>query len=379
MSTSVVVAGFVRSPFTPAGKGQLARIRPDDVAAQVVAALVGRCGLDPCAIEDLIVGCAFPEAEQGLNVARTIGLLAGLPATAAAATVNRLCGSSMQAVHMAAGAVAMGAGDAIICAGVESMTRVPMPGFNPLPHPGLSQSMPGTAMAMGETAELLAKTCGVGRKEQDGFAAASHRRAAAAVAAGRFAEELVAIRDRGRLIDWDGCIRSETREATLADLPPAFAAAGSVTAGNTSPLSDGAAALLVCSEDFAERAALKPLARLRAVAVAGCAPELMGLGPIAATHKALARAGLQMSDIDVVELNEAFAVQAIACMRELGIDPDRVNVDGGAIALGHPLGATGIRIVGKAAAILARTGGEFALATQCIGGGQGIATILESL
>ena len=372
--TEAVIAGYVRSPFTPAGKGGLARIRPDDLAAAVVAELVRRTGVPPADLEDLIVGCAFPEGEQGLNVARTIGFLAGLPEGIAATTVNRYCGSSMQAIHMAAGAIASGAGDAFICCGVESMTRVPVMGFNPMPHPGLAKSAPGAYMSMGCTAEEVARRYAISRADQDDFAAASQAKVARARADGHFVNEIVSVSG----VDADGCPRPETTAASLATLAPAFESGGSVTAGSSSPLTDGAAAVLVTSETYARAHGLACLARIRSFAVAGCAPEVMGMGPVPASRKALARAGLTVADLDVVELNEAFAAQALACLRELGLDPAKVNLDGGAIALGHPLGATGARITGKAAALLKRTGGRFALASQCIGGGQGIATILEA-
>jgi acetyl-CoA acyltransferase len=375
----VVIAGYARSPFTFAKKGALARVRPDELLAQVVAGLVQRTKVDPAEIEDVIVGCAMPEGEQGLNVARLASFLAKLPVTTAATTVNRFCGSSMQAMHMAAGAIQLDAGEAFICAGVESMTRVPMMGFNPMPHPGLVKDYPQALASMGQTAENVAKKHQVTRQQQEDFAVASHQKAAAAQGAGKLAAEIVAI-DGGKAgtVAEDGCIRPETTAAALAELKPAFDAEGSVTAGTSSPLTDGAAALLVCTEDYAKRNKLPILARLKSIAVAGCAPEIMGMGPVAATQKALHRAGLKARDIDVVELNEAFASQAIACMRELGLDEARVNLDGGAIALGHPLGATGARITGKAAALLSREGKRYALATQCIGGGQGIATILEA-
>ncbi len=376
---NVVIAGFVRSPFTFAKKGELAKVRPDEIAAQVVDALVSRTGVPADDLEDVIVGCAFPEGEQGLNVARLIAFRAGLPQGVGAVTVNRFCGSSMTSVHMAAGAVQMNAGEAFVCAGVESMTRVPIMGFNPLPHPGLYDTYPQAYMGMGETAENVAKRWEISRAEQEAFAVESHRRAAAAQAEGRFDAEIVPIRDRGLTVERDGCVRPDTTPDSLAVLKPAFDAEGSVTAGTSSPLTDGAAAVLVCSEDYAARKGLTPLARIRAIAVAGCAAEIMGIGPIAATNKALARAGLTVADLDVIELNEAFASQALACIRDLGLDPAKVNLDGGAIALGHPLGATGARITGKAAQILKRTGGRYALATQCIGGGQGIATILEAV
>jgi acetyl-CoA acyltransferase len=377
--TNVVIAAYRRSPFHFAGKGELAKARPDEMAATVARALVESAGIDPAAIEDIIVGCAFPEGEQGLNVARLIGFLAGLPQGAAAVTVNRFCGSSMQAVQQAAGAIKLGAGEAFLCAGVESMTRVPIMGFNPMPHPGLVEHMPQAYISMGETAENVAELHQVPRRAQEEFAAASHRKAAAAQAEGRFAEEIVPIDAGGKMVDRDGCIRADTTPETLAGLKPAFREGGTVTAGTSSPLTDGAAAVIVCSEDFAKTNGLEPLARIRSVAVAGCAPEIMGMGPEAASRKALSRAGLTVRDIDVVELNEAFASQAIACMRELGLDEAKVNLDGGAIALGHPLGASGARILGKAAQLLKRSGGRHALATQCIGGGQGIATVLEAV
>ncbi len=375
--SDIVIAGYARSPFHLATKGALARVRPDDLAAQVVRGLIERTGIKPEDIEDLILGCAFPEAEQGLNVARLIGLLADLPLTVGGMTVNRFCGSSMQAIHIAAGAIAMGAGEAFVCAGVESMSRVPMMGYNPLPNPALAEKSPGAYMGMGDTAENVARQWQIPRADQEAFAVESQRKAAGAQQAGQFSEEIVPIRVNGRAVAQDGCIRPDTTAEGLAALKPAFDAAGTVTAGTASPLTDGASAVLVCSEAYAERAGLSPLARLRGIAIAGCQPEIMGIGPVQASRKAFARAGIEARDLDVIELNEAFASQSIACIRDLGLDAARVNLDGGAIALGHPLGATGARIVGKAASLLAREGGRYALATQCIGGGQGIATVLE--
>ena len=375
----VVITEYVRSPFTFANKGELVKVRPDDLAAQVVRALVARSGVKVEDIEDLILGCAFPEGEQGFNAARLIGFIAGLPQSVAGTTVNRFCGSSMQSIHMAAGAIQMGAGEAFICAGVESMTRVPMTGFNPMPNPALYQSMPAAYMGMGETAENVAKKYELSRAEQEAFAELSHRKAAAARSAGKLSDEIVPI-DTGRgVVEQDGCIRPETTAEGLAGLRPAFSQDGTVTAGTSSPLTDGASATLVCSEAYAQAHGLKPLAAIKSIAVAGCAPEIMGIGPVAATRKALQRAGLEAADLDIIELNEAFASQSLACIRDLGLDPERINLDGGAIALGHPLGATGARITGKAAALLQREGKALALATQCIGGGQGIATILEAL
>jgi len=378
METAVVIAGYARSPFHFAHKGALTRVRPDTLAAQVVRGLIERTGVDPEAIEDLIVGCAFPEGEQGLNVARLIGFLADLPLGVPGVTVNRFCGSSMQAIHMAAGAIQLGAGEAFICAGIESMSRIPMAGFNPMLNAALTERFPAAYMSMGETAENVAEKYGIPRKRQDELAVESHRRAAAAQAEGRLRDEIVPIRHGNHVIEADGCIRPDTSAAALAGLKPAFKTDGSVTAGTASPLTDGAAAVLVTTEAFAKAHGLTPLARLRSVAVAGCAPEIMGIGPVAASRKALERAGVTVKDLDVIELNEAFASQALACLDELGLDAARTNIDGGAIALGHPLGATGARITGKAAQILKREGKSLALASQCIGGGQGIATVLEA-
>jgi acetyl-CoA acyltransferase len=375
---NVVIAGYARSPFTLANKGALTRVRPDDLAAQVVAALINRTNVKPEDVEDLIVGCAFPEGEQGFNVARLIGLLSGLPQSVGGMTVNRFCGSSMSSLHIAAGQIAIGAGDVFIAAGVESMTRVPMLGFNPLPNPVL-QAKQHAYISMGDTAENVAGKWRISREEQEAFAVRSQQRAAAAVKAGHLSAEIVPIVTKTGTVDTDGCIRPDTTAAGLAALKPAFSQNGTVTAGTSSPLTDGASALLVCSEAYADKNGLTPLARVVSVAVAGCAPDIMGIGPVGASKKALARAKLDISAIDVVELNEAFASQALACARDLGIRDETLNIDGGAIALGHPLGATGARIIGKAASLLQRVSGRYALATQCIGGGQGIATILERI
>ncbi len=376
---SVVIAGYARSPFAFAHKGELTKVRPDDLLARVIAALVERTGANPQDVEDVIVGCSFPEGEQGMNVARTISFLAKLPLTAAATTVNRYCGSSMQAIHQAAGAIQMGAGELFICGGVELMTRVPIMGFNPMPNAALKDFYPEAYCSMGVTAENVAKKYGIPRADQEALAAASHAKAAEAQAAGRLSDEIVGIQSPAGLVDRDGCIRPGTTVEGLSGLKPAFTADGSVTAGTSSPLTDGASAVLVTTEEYAKANGLPILAKIRSIAVAGCAPELMGLGPIPSTQKALARAGLSIKDIDIIEINEAFSSQAIACMRDLDIDLAKVNLDGGALALGHPLGATGARITGKAASLLKREGKQFALATQCIGGGQGIATILEAV
>jgi len=377
---NVVIAGYCRSPFTPAQKGQLAKVRPDDLVAQVIKGLINDTGVNPGDIEDLILGCAFPEGEQGMNLARLIVHLAELPMTIAGTTLNRFCGSSMQAIHNAAGAIQMNAGEVFICAGVESMSRVPMGGFNYLPNPGLYKAYPQAYIGMGETAENLALQYHIDRLAQETFAIASQQKAGAAQQNGLFATEIIPIkRADGETVQYDGCIRADSTLQALAELPPAFLKNGSVTAGTSSPLTDGAAAVLVCSEKYADLHGLEKLARIRAIAVSGCAPEIMGIGPVSATQKALKRAGLTLQNIDIVELNEAFAAQSLAVLKELPISLEKLNLDGGAIALGHPLGASGARITGKAASLLKRENKQFALATQCIGGGQGIATILEAI
>ncbi len=379
MSPRPVICGYRRSPFHAAGRGALARTRPDELLAAVVRDLVASTGIDPGWVEDLIVGCAFPEAEQGFNIGRQVVTLAGLPITTAGVTVNRWCGSSMSAIHMAAGAIASGAGEMFICAGVESMSRVPMPGFNPMPNPRQMEDYPQAYMGMGETAENLAKRHDIPRIEQERYALQSHQRAAAASAAGHFAEEIVPILTDAGEVAADGTIRVGSTAEDLAKLSPAFLAEGTITAATSSPLTDGAAAVLIASEDAARAAGLPIWARLRAMAVVGCESSIMGIGPVPATKKALGRAHLELEDIDIIELNEAFAAQVLAVKAELGLDEAKLNLDGGAIALGHPLGASGARITGKAASLLRREGKSLALATACIGGGMGIATVLEAV
>lgn len=376
---NVVIAGYARSPFHFAHKGLLAKVRPDDLAAQVVRGLIDRTGVNVDDIEDLILGCAFPEGEQGLNMARLVVLMAGLPISVAGTTINRFCGSSMQSIHNAAGAIQMNAGEVFICAGVESMSRVTMGGFNPMPNPALLESNPAAYISMGETAENVGKEFNIGREEQEQFAVLSQQKAADAQSLGKLEQEIVPIQMNGLTVDTDGCLRPGTSAEDLAGLKLAFDENGSVTAGTSSPLTDGAAATLVCSEAYAQENGLEPIARIKSIAVSGCKPETMGLGPIFASRKALARAELSADAIDVVEINEAFATQSIASVRDLGLDIDKVNIDGGAIAIGHPLGATGARITGKAAQLLKREGGRYALSTQCIGGGQGIATVMETV
>ncbi len=376
---NVVIAGYARSPFHFAHKGLLAKVRPDDLAAQVVRGLIDRTGVNVDDIEDLILGCAFPEGEQGLNMARLVVLMAGLPISVAGTTINRFCGSSMQSIHNAAGAIQMNAGEVFICAGVESMSRVTMGGFNPMPNPALLETNPAAYISMGETAENVGKEYNIDRAEQEQFAVLSQQKAADAQSLGKLEREIVPIQMNGLTVDTDGCLRPGTSAEDLAGLKLAFDENGSVTAGTSSPLTDGAAATLVCSEAYAQENGLEPIVRIKSIAVSGCKPETMGLGPIFASRKALARAELSADAIDVVEINEAFATQSIASVRVLGLDIDKVNIDGGAIAIGHPLGATGARITGKAAQILKREGGRYALSTQCIGGGQGIATVMETV
>lgn len=375
MQKPVVICGFKRSPMHFAMKGDLAKVRPDDIAAQLVRNLVDSSKVKEEDLEDLIMGCAFPEAEQGFNLARIVVSHAKLPNSVGGVTVNRFCGSSMTSVHNAAGMIQMGAGEAFICAGVESMSRIPMGGFNPMPNPALFEHYPQAYMSMGETAENLAKKYEISRAEQEEFAVSSHKKAAAAAQNGKFDDEIVPIGD----VTADGTIRPDSSVEGLSNLKPAFLSDGTVTAGTSSPLTDGAAAVLVCSEEYADKHGLEKLARVKSVAVAGCAAEIMGIGPVPAVHKALERASLSVNDIDLWELNEAFAAQSLSVLKELNIDASKVNLDGGAIALGHPLGASGARITGKAASLLKREGKKYAIATMCIGGGQGVATVLEAI
>ena len=374
-----VIAGYARSPFTPAKKGGLARVRPDDIAATVINGLIEETGIDPSLIEDLIVGTAFPEAEQGFNVARMITFLTKLPETVPGVTINRFCGSSMQAIHDAVGRISMGSGSAFIAGGIESMTRIPMTGYNPMPNPKLGSEYPTAFTSMGITAENLAEKYGITREDQERFAIESQSRASQARESGALDSEIIPVETDEGTISEDGCIRPATNPEALSGLRPAFLSDGTVTAGTSSPLTDGAAFVLVCSEEFAEENGLKAMARVVSSAVTGCPPEIMGIGPVEATKKALSRAGLSIDQIDIIELNEAFAAQSLAVTEELGLDLSKVNIEGGAIALGHPLGASGARITGKASQLLSKNDGKYALATMCVGGGQGIATVLERI
>ncbi len=394
------IVASLRTPFGRYG-GSLATVRPDDLAAAVIRALVERSGIDPGLIEDVILGCANQAGEDNRNVARMAALLAGLPVEVAGLTVNRLCGSGLQAVNSAAHAIAAGDGDVFVAGGVESMSRAPYAMLKPeaafergtheLVDTTLGWRFVNPALAashhpysMGETGENVAERLGVSREDQDAFALASQRRAVAAMAEGRYADQLVPISVPQRkgepiVVEADEHPRPDTTAEALARLRPAFREGGTVTAGNSSGINDGASATLVVEAGRAGSLGLRPMARVVATAVAGVDPAVMGLGPIPATRKALGRAGLTVADLDLVELNEAFASQSVACLRELGLDPDRVNVDGGAIALGHPLGASGGRLITSLVHALRRTGGRYGLATMCIGVGQGIATIVERI
>lgn len=374
-----VIAGYVRTPFHFAKKGALAKVRPDDLAVVAIKALLAKTGVKPEDIEDLLLGCAFPEGEQGINIARAVALLAGLPKSVGGATLNRWCASSMSTIHMAAGSIAAGSGQVFIAGGVESMTRVPMGGFNPMPNPAMDKGDLAAYMSMGLTAENVAKKYQISRADQEAFAVNSHMKAAKAWADGNYADEVTSVDANGVTVDKDGCIRPDTSAEALAGLKPAFDAEGSVTAGTSSPLTDGATATLVTSEGYAKANGLPVLARIKGMAVTGCEPAIMGIGPVPATQKLLDRHGLKVDDVDIFELNEAFASQSLAVQRDLSIPDEKINIDGGAIALGHPLGASGARITGKAALLLKREGKGLAVSTLCVGGGQGVSTLLEAV
>jgi 3-oxoadipyl-CoA thiolase len=396
VSREVWVIDAVRTPIGRVG-GRLANVRPDDLAALALRAIVDRTGITPSAIDDVYMGAANQSGEDNRNVARMAVLLAGLPIEVPGVTINRLCGSSLQAINSAAQAIAFGEGDVMLAGGVESMTRAPyvLPKSDAafgrrqrlfdtvLGWRMINPKMPEEwTIALGETAERVAERYGIGRAEQDRFALESQRRYAAAMERGAFADEIcpVPLPDSAgdaAVMAHDEHPRPETTFEVLGTLKPSFKSGGTVTAGNSSGINDGAAAALLCEAEAARRFGLTPLARFVACASAGVAPDVMGLGPIPATRKALVRARLEVSDLDLIEINEAFAAQALACMRELGFDPARTNVNGGAIALGHPLGASGARIVATLLHELRRRAGRYGLATMCVGVGQGVATVFE--
>jgi acetyl-CoA acyltransferase len=379
-----VIVASVRTAVGKAPKGTLRQTRPDDLAAAAIRAALERVpALGPERVEDVVLGCAMPEAEQGMNVARQAALLAGVPSAAAAMTVNRFCASGLQAIALAARAIEAGEADAIVAGGTESMSLIPMGGHKIAPNPTLIDTYPDTYLGMGITAENVARKYGIGREDADRFSLESHRKAAAAIDAGRFKDEIVPLTvdldgTRGTF-DTDEGPRRDTDLAALARLKPAFAADGLVTAGNASQMSDGAAATVLVSSRTARELGLRPIARLVAYAVAGVPPELMGIGPVEAIPKALRQAGLAQADIDLVELNEAFACQALAVIAAAGLDPGRVNVNGGAVALGHPLGCTGAKLTTQILHEMARRGSRYGLVTMCVGGGMGAAGIFERL
>jgi len=387
----VVVIEAVRSAVGRAHKGALRATRPDELAGQVIRALLERVPqIEPAMVEDVVLGCAMPEGEQGLNVARLAALLGGLPVETSAVTINRFCSSGLQAIAMAAGSVALGQHDIVLAGGVESMSMVPMTGFHMSASPELMEKMPTAHTPMGITAENLAKKYSISRREADEFALGSQKKASAAIAAGRFVDEIVPVQAVGyepgaaggrklTTFQVDELPRPDTTLEGLAALRPAFSASGAVTAGNSSPLSDGAAAALITTRARAAELGLTPRAVFRGYATAGVDPAIMGIGPIPAVKKLLSRTGLSMSDIDLVELNEAFACQALYVQRQLEIPDDRLNVNGGAVALGHPLGCTGAKLTATALSELRRRGGRRAIVTMCIGGGQGAAGLFEAL
>jgi acetyl-CoA acyltransferase len=388
-----VILSAARTPVGRAWRGSLARTRPDELGAAAVRAALARApAVKPAMLDDLVLGCAFPEAEQGLNVARVVGFLAGLPDSVPALTVNRFCASSLQALAQAAERIESGRAELVLAGGLESMSMVPMTGNTFRPNPALGAQRPEAYIGMGLTAERVAERYAVARAEQDAFALRSHRRAVAAQKEGRFDDERVPFTVRVnqpargggtqvqtlRLLADEGP-RADTTPEALAALKPAFKAGGTVTAGNSSQTSDGAAALVLASEARAKQLGVAPMARLLAYAVAGVAPDVMGIGPVFAVPKALAQAGLKVADIDLWELNEAFAAQAVYCARELGLPEDRLNVNGGAIALGHALGATGARLTATLLHELQRREGRYGVVTLCVGGGMGVAAVFEAL
>ncbi|PIC69675.1 acetyl-CoA C-acyltransferase [Sporosarcina sp. P2] len=391
MREAVIVAG-ARTPIGKAGKGSLATVRPDDLGALTIKETLKRAGNYDGPIDDLIIGCAMPEAEQGMNVARNIGALAGLPDTTPAVTVNRFCSSGLQSIAYAAERIMLGHSEAVLAGGVESMSMVPMMGNTIRPNYKLAEDAPEYYMGMGHTAEQVAQKYGISREDQDAFAVESHKRTEAAIREDKFVDEIVPVEVTKRFVDADGKyqektilfemdegVRPGTTTEILGKLRPAFAAQGSVTAGNASQTSDGAGMVLLMDREVAEGRGLQPLAKFLSFAVGGVPPEVMGIGPIVAVPKALKLAGLSIEDIDLFELNEAFASQSIAVIRELGLDMDKVNVNGGAISSGHPLGATGTILTLKLINELKRQGKKYGVVTMCIGGGMGAAGVFEVL
>ena len=378
--TDVLIAAAVRTAVGKAPRGTLATTRPDDLAATVLRATLDRVPqLDPREIEDVILGCAMPEGEQGLNVARIASLRAGLPVEASAMTINRFCSSGLQAIALAADSIRSGRAQAILAGGTESMSMVPMEGNKFSANPWLIDHYPDVYLSMGLTAENVARKYSISREQADAFALASHQKALAAIEAGKFVEEIVPVSIGGQHFTTDEGPRADTSAEALAKLKPAFHAHGCVTAGNSSQTSDGAAAALLISGQHAQELGITPMARFLSFATAGCAPEIMGIGPVAAIPKALKLAGITLDQIDLVELNEAFAAQALAVIAEAGLDPAKINVNGGAIALGHPLGCTGAKLTATILHELKHRKLRYGLVTMCVGGGMGAAGVVENL
>ena len=380
------IVSYARTPIGSAKKGSLKDTRPEEFAAPVLKELLSRTrGLEAGMVDDIMLGCAMPEAEQGMNVARLIALLAGFPVEVPATTLNRFCSSGSQAIAWAADVIRSGNADVIIAGGVESMSMVPMGGNKIFADPALFEAMPNAYAGMGTTAEVVARQFGITREEQDALALRSHQRAAAAIAAGKFKDEIVPLKVRTMddgawrefVFDTDEGPRADTSLAALAKLKPAFDPRGTVTAGNSSQINDGAAAAVVMSEEMVKKLGIEPVARLQHWAVAGVPPDIMGIGPAKAVPKLLAKAGLTLADIDLVEINEAFASQSVYCIRELALDPEKTNVNGGAIATGHPLGATGAVLTCKLLGEMKRRQAKRGMVTMCIGGGMGFAYVLE--
>ncbi len=389
---SAVIVSAVRTAVGKAPKGKLSATRPDDMAAVVMRAAIEQVpGLRPEEVEDIYIGCAMPEAEQGMNVARVAAFRAGLPYTVPAMTLNRFCSSGLQSIAFAADRILSGAANCILAGGTESMSMIPMGGHKIAPNPALIESDPDTYLSMGLTAENLAREFGIRREEQDAFALESHRKALAAIDAGRFKDEIVSLPVREVVLEQsrrtvcefnfatDEGPRRDTSMEALQNLKPAFKAEGTVTAGNASQMSDGAGAVIIMSEAKARAMGLQPLARFVAYATAGVRPEVMGIGPVEAIPKVLRQAGLKLEDMDLIELNEAFAVQALAVIRELGLDMSKLNVNGGAIALGHPLGCTGSKLTATLLHEMRRRGARYGMVTMCVGGGMGAAGIFERI
>lgn len=386
-----VIVSMARTAVGKAKKGSLVQTRADDLGKAVLEAVIERApGLSKEDIEDIIIGCAMPEGEQGLNFARIMSLYAGFPVTVPAFTINRFCSSGLQSIALAAERIMLGHADVLIAGGVESMSHVPMTGFKVSPNPKIVAEMPEVYIGMGHTAEEVANRFNISREDQDAFAASSHRKAARALAEGKFKDEIVPItveqtyldqkekvQRKSFVFDTDEGVRADTSEAGLAKLRPAFKLGGSVTAGNASQMSDGAAAVVIMSKEKADELGLKPLATFKSFALAGVEPEIMGVGPVKAIPKALQMAGITLSDVDLFEINEAFASQCLHIIRELGIDEQKVNVNGGAIALGHPLGCTGTKLTTSLISELKRRGGGYGIVSMCIGGGMGAAGVFE--